>query len=141
MLDAELFALAIECIAKATKLKSCNMWKANLSPGQTTEVLRTLANKDSLETLESLNLIEAANLSEDEACQHMCTLFDKAQNLGKCYIMGQKKSDTDRQVNFKIIFADDSGKGSVKAFNKNPPHNFICEKEITRKNRILDFRQ
>ena len=33
MLDAELFALAIECIAKATKLKSCNMWKANLSPG------------------------------------------------------------------------------------------------------------
>ena len=62
-LDAEWKGLVLECIKKTTVLKELRMNKAKLSPAETSEVLRTIANSDSLNTLETLNLNMAANLS------------------------------------------------------------------------------
>ena len=74
-LDAEWKALVLDCIKKTTMLKKLGMINAKLSPAETSDVLRTIVNSDSFNTLETLCISWAANFSEYEACELMCTLI------------------------------------------------------------------
>ena len=79
--------------------------------------MRTILNSESVNTLEAFSLYHAANFSEDEACELMCTLSDKAVKLNDCNVMEQG-GFTSRQVRFDIVYATDSFNGSVKAIDK-----------------------
>ena len=87
-MDAEYKALVLECVKKTTMLKELNLGNAELSPAETSDVLRTLLNTDSVNDLEQLFLDRAANFGEDSSCELMCTLIDRAHKLKECFIGG-----------------------------------------------------
>ena len=101
-------------------------------------MMRTLVNSDCVNTLEALSLFCTANFSEDEACQLMCTLIDKAQKLDFCDIHGQDRYHKRRVVRFDINYSTDNIKGFVKAIDMKTKE-VICEQEITRKKKIEVF--